>query len=299
MRARLASTTASELGRRYVNFYASTFPEVRALADPVFDDHAEANVVVAHERYELPGFFKDHERDLEPWLMHSCLRSPKFSRRQMPLAVPFPRYAAHHIHVVAGDWEPEVPSSTDVRDDMVRFRSTGRFKAGTLSLDYEYEALADAVPAEKVPAHLALLERVGNDWSYTIREPANASEKARASAPGVRYGLWVTLAAIGFASVAAVLRRFVRWRRRRVFRKRATFQRGEAPTNAIVIADAAEIDAQVSKARCACRARLARKPSTPPTAEVKLGGRTLHAVPVACEACGETQRLYFELRAGG
>jgi transglutaminase-like putative cysteine protease len=305
MRAKLANTSAAELGRRYLNYYAETFPDVRALGDPSFEDDAAANVIVAREQYDLPGFWKDGARDLAPWAMDSYLETPRFSRRQKPLAVSFPEHDAQHIHVKGGDWQPEVPEPMDARDETVHFHSASHLKDGVLTLDYEYEALTDSVPAAKVPAHLALLERVRKDWSYTVQASSGESSTAPEKATPARRATqqtwrirWVLLGAIAVSAVVGMARGLVLWLRRRSFRRRATLEQGEAPTRPIVVSNEAEIDAQVRKARCACKARLARAPSTPPVSELKLGDRTVQAVPVACEGCGQGRRLYFELRAG-
>jgi len=299
MRTKLADGSREELGKNYVNYYADTYADIQALGVPEFRDDPDANVVVATEHYVIPSFWKDGERDLFPDAINARLKTPKVTRRHMPLGLVFPDRVAQHLHVT-GSGHADVPEATDDRDDGVRFRSSAHLEKDTLTLDYEYEALSDAVPVDKVPAHLALLEKIGNDWAYTVHEGSDeATSGTRSHAPTLKslpMWEWITggVAIVGIAawSVGGVLL----WRRRRAFRGNTTLAQGEAPTVPIVVGDANEIDAHVGRASCACRSRLARVPGFAPVPELRLGDRMVCAVPVACTACGAPRRMYFELR---
>jgi hypothetical protein len=296
MREKVASAPTGELGRRYLNYYAATYPEVRARSEPVIEDDAVSNVVVVREGYELPGFWQDGARVLSPSVMDDYLRPPKISRRHTPLGVTFPAFVAAHMHVKMGAGRPELPEATDFRDDTVRFNGSSRFEGGTLTLDYEYEALADWVPVAKVPAHLALLDRVGREWSYTVDAASLEPAKARPTAPLPAWPFETAGGVVVFAGFAWSVRVFFARRRRREFRKRASILEGEAPTVPIAAHDDAEIDIKVARARCACKARLARTPRDQPAPELRLGERSIRAVDVACQGCGEARRLYFEMK---
>jgi hypothetical protein len=299
MRARLADTSAEELGKNYVNYYADTFADIRALGVPEFRDDPDANVIVATEHYEVPGFWKEGARELFPDAMNARLKTPRVTRRHTPLGVVFPDHVVQHTHVKMGGGQADVPEATDDRDDGVRFRSSSHFENDTLTLDYEYEALSDAVPVDKVPVHLALLEKIGEDWAYALDE---GSEESKSTAPRARklakvpLWEWITGGVAIFGMAAWSVGGVLLWRRRRAFRQSAVLARGEAPTVPIVVGDANEIDVHVGRAQCACRSRLARVPGFAPMPELRLGDRMVCAVPVACTGCGAPRRMYFEMR---
>ncbi len=296
MREEIANASASELGRRYLNYYASTYPEVRARSEPVFEDDSVSNVVVSRERYELPGFWQDGARELSPSVMEGRLKRPKIPRRHTPLGVRFPAFVAAHIHVKMGAAGTPLPEATDFHDDAVRFHASSRFEDGTLTLDYEYEALADSVPVTQVPAHLALLDRVDKEWTYTVQaasiEPATTLPESPSSMRRFR----IVGGAIAFAASVGLLFAGLVWKRRRQLGKRESISEGEAATMPILVADDAEIDVKVRRARCACKGRLARTVTTEPMLELRLGERRIRAVNFTCQSCGQARRLYFEMK---
>jgi hypothetical protein len=296
MRAHVANTPVAELARRYVNFYARTYPKVRALSDPIITDDTATDVIVVEERYALPDFWQDGARDVAPDVMNAYLEPPKISRRKMPLSLTFPERVTARIHVVADTHDLEKPEIVTGTDGTVLFDMSTQRDPRMLTLGYEYVAKQDYVPVDKVAEHIALLDRVAKGWGYSLTDGASDGTRAANAEPVPPWAWWSFGGAVGLVTSALTVRATLSWRRRRAFLKRQLVAAGEAPTNPVAVPDEAAIDAHVAKTRCPCRAKLARAPASELATELRLGERVIRGVPVACPTCGTARKMYFEIR---
>jgi hypothetical protein len=292
MRSQLASKPGAELGRDYLNYYAKKDPKIASTAEPSFSDDTAADVIVARESYEIADFWSDGQREFSPEAVDKQLVRPRIVRRKLPLAVDYPLVVAHHTHIRLPRARAFSTDPIEIDDDAVRFRASRAIDGSTLSLHYRYETLGDFVAADKVAAHLALIDRIRDASVFrlevdAVNEPTAAKRGASVWPP--------TLGVAALAAVAGgwlALRRPGR-RRLHAFRKRAEALAGETPAQPIEVKDDADLEARLATARCPCRGPLARPEGAPPHTDVRVGDRSIRAIRLQCRTCGQLTRLYF------
>ncbi len=176
-RADLRRRSRDDVAKGYTDFYAQTWPGIRSLAALEVQDDREKNVLLVRERYAIPGFWSDgpspgrRQSDLWASTLDDELRRPKIASHA-PLAVAYPVFLRHVSRVrLPGDWGLE-PDSLDLATPAVRFSYRARPAGDSLSLEYEYQTFADAVPAASVEAHLARLDQMRGRLGYRLTRPA-------------------------------------------------------------------------------------------------------------------------------
>ncbi len=298
MRADLASSSAGQMARNYLNYYAKRDPKITPTTETTFADDPAANVIVARESYSIPDFFTDGGRDFWPEAIDKHLQRPRIVIRKMPLAVAFPLLVAHHTHVrLASGWKAS-PLTTDLADDATSFHASRSMDGDTLTLDYRFETLADDVPVAKVADHLATIEKVRDATSFRLdADDARGQKVARVDS---RASWFLTGGMVLLGAGTVFFRWVVAWRRdrrRAATKKQSALQAGEAPTCAIAVADDGEIAGRLAAMRCACRGALAVREGAAPPEDLRFGGAIVRSVPAACAACGTGRKVYFQLRS--
>lgn len=156
MRYKLATTGKATLGKDYLEFYQSSFPEAESDGELTSSDDRDANVVETRERYRIPDLWSlDPERagvrELYVFPYSFSYQLDDFedlpSKRTAPLRATWPMKVRHRI---------EIDSPIDLDIDNEAYSSDNPWYAlafssslsgRTLTLDYSYEALKETVDA--------------------------------------------------------------------------------------------------------------------------------------------------------
>ena len=184
MRASLERRSRDEIARSYRDFYVRSHPSLRSAGDLVVADDRVANVITVREHYTIPEFFspvegvKDRrEAEVDPVTLRSYLQKPA-PNRSAPLSVPHPVFVRHVIDLALPEAWPSDPESATLSDEALRFSYQARYDGPNLELKYEYQSLADAVPASRVASHVKtlndVLSWVGYRLTYPPRKVAHA-----------------------------------------------------------------------------------------------------------------------------
>lgn len=184
VRARIRSTPASELQRRYTKFYASRYPSIQSLAAPEIEDDEERNVLRTVERYSIPEFWQrsgtgtDTSRigEFEPLELSSAMPSATSVDREAPLAISHPTHIRYTINARIKDGWTIKPEETRLEGPETKFSYRARAAGEVLTLEYEYETLADHVPAGARSAeHVDRLTQAGRVLTFSITPPGAGS----------------------------------------------------------------------------------------------------------------------------
>lgn len=180
IREQLRSTPASELQRRYAEFYARQYPSLQSNGVPEIEEDEPANVVRTLERYSIPDFWqlsgsgKDTSRfgEFEPLELSVALPSTTSADRTMPLAIEHPRHIRYTINArIKEGWSIE-PEETRLEGPGARFHYRVGAKGEVLTLEYEYETLADHVAAGPPSAeHIDQMAQAHRVLTYSITPP--------------------------------------------------------------------------------------------------------------------------------
>lgn len=175
----LRRRSREEVAKGYLDYYAATWPGIRARAPLEVEDAREANLLVTRERYAIPAFWVDgpapgqRSRALRAATFAEELDKPKIASHA-PLAVAHPVFVRHVTRVrLPGDWGLQ-PEAVRLATPAVRFAFDARPLADSLKLEYEYQTLADTLPTRAVLDHLARLDEMSKRLGYRLSRPAAA-----------------------------------------------------------------------------------------------------------------------------
>lgn len=303
MRHELASRSPKDLEKRYLDHYAHRDEQIRLVAPLRVEDDPQADRLVLHEAYELPGLASGTRRRFDAESIDEELQVPDTARRSLPLRIRHPVRLHEQIRA-------ELPGRPDVvdEDEVVigpasRLVSRVRIEDHTAVLDFTYETTRAWLPPSEVAQHLEALKKmrklVGLSIPLQVAAPASAVgrpvAKTLPSSGGkggggaaVVFGFFlagVTLAAIGRR------RGWFAGSRRQAFAARQRVERGETAANPAMVTAPEEAVALAARQGCPCGAPL--QGAVPTLDQVRLGDRPVDVVRLACGRCGDGRALYF------
>jgi hypothetical protein len=289
------------LDRRYRNFYSRQFPSIRSARLPRLEDDRVHNRFVVHEQYQIADFWRDQQVSLHAHLIDDELEEPKVRLRKAPLALPYPVNIEHRIEVLLPRPFDIEPLDDRVERDGVSFHRVVKRADRLVSMQYTFTTTARDLAPQKVAAHLAALEQVGNSLDYQLTDRP-AAAPAPAPVPAERHSPWLaTVVGLGVVCLiiggviwivfGAVLQRA----QAQPSHRQAPPAAGETAAGAIEIGDVEQAGSAGERVPCGCGGRLS-KPATTTFETARLGDHEVHSARFVCGRCGRLQPLYFRVR---
>jgi transglutaminase-like putative cysteine protease len=176
MRARMADTTPQIIENEYLNYYARRYPGIALAGDLEVADDPGHNVLTVTEHYRIERFWEPvAPPDATPVTcsfhaqeINARVLKPATVLRTMPLQVPYPVHLRQIIEArLPDEWEIS-PETVEISSPHMRYASEVTYTNGLLTLEYRFETLADAVPAEAAAEHIEKLQRIQDDLSFTL-----------------------------------------------------------------------------------------------------------------------------------
>lgn len=158
VRADVAQTPASELGKSYADYYARLYPGLEETEPFRVDDNAETGRIRVFESYRVGSAWETADDglktlDLYPMELSSYLTIPKVRGRTMPLARRHPVDIRHRITArVEDQWRIENDAS-EVAGPGFRFSEATDYANNEVVLDYRYRSTADHVAVADLAEH--------------------------------------------------------------------------------------------------------------------------------------------------
>lgn len=168
LRARLATSSASDLAKDHLNRYAADQPNIESLGAPDIRDDRDANVITVSERYRVRDLLSNGRFTYTPRAVEQFLKRPQTMIRKTPLAFDYPLDVTQTATFNLG--KRVASSSTDDSRELPAFHferhveSSGR----RVSLTYRLRARRDTVEVADVPRHLTALNDVSEHLGYTV-----------------------------------------------------------------------------------------------------------------------------------
>lgn len=215
-RSRHASSSPDAVEKGALEYYTERYPGISKAAPIAVRDDPQANIFEVTESYSVKGLFAPRKgsRVLAAWFypqeLRDVLPDPGSRQRTMPLGLSFPERVVHEavLHLPA-PWSLD-PHDETVATEAFRFRSRASATGSVVRIAYEWETLADSVPAASAPEALARISKVVDSlgWELThdpdFRPPATGL--ANLNVPAVAASLLLA----GVAAAGAVFA--FRWR---------------------------------------------------------------------------------------
>jgi transglutaminase-like putative cysteine protease len=223
MRDELGDGERGELQRRYVNFYATSYPGIKVGAPLDVEDDALANVMVVTEHYTIDDFWTRDDKgrrqaDLHVPDMSGQLDVPKAPIRVMPMALAAPHILRERMTVHLPDAWPDRDLEKTVTNPAFTFKRTVHGSGKLLTMDYVLDMRADHVDAAQVRRYAADIDSARDELAYNIwsapEEPAPAASQAADAGPVARalaalamllLGIWWLFGRRRQAAAAAVV----------------------------------------------------------------------------------------------
>ena len=203
MRGDLRSRSRQELERRYLKFYAQTYPGVKSLGPLDVKDDLPANTLAVKERYSIPEFWalsEDQSQrrfELTPSSIDEAVKRPETGTRVAPLSIPYPVHVKHVTDVVLPkDWNVRA-ESTVVGGKAMRFSYRSTYANRRVRLEYTYRSLADSVAPGDLPSHAKDVDRIRDLLTFQITSPLAPAKAAAEQSVGLNWSVAV-LAALFF-----------------------------------------------------------------------------------------------------
>ncbi len=300
LRQQLAQEPLRDVSRRWLDFYARLYRDVRADGEPLVRDEPETGALEIVERYVLPPLADGDEVELRAAEIENQLANPAMVIRKQPLAIAHPLEILETLRV-ASPVPPAVGEERrTVRSAGSRLEREVRIERGAVVVKLSYVTVRDRIAPEGAPAFAEALREMRDASGLTLplahagvgdaRMARSAGEKA--ALVGGLAGLFAVVVGFvwlldgGAGRVRAVARR-------RAFARKLRHGRGDSPATALALADPAEIDSALANARCACGGPLVL---AGPLDTIRFDGRDLTIVPLACARCGAAHPVYASLR---
>ncbi len=210
MRRALGGGERDELQRRYVNFYAGSYPGIQVAAPIEVQDDTRANTLVVTEHYRIHDFWpaqgRGHRASLHVPEMGGELKTPGETIRTMPLAIAGPQSLREQVRVRLPLSWPERAYDRAVVNDAFRLSKSVHVRGREFTTDYVLEYAKDQVDAAAVQAFAADIGRaqelLGDSLSDTDADTPRG------------------VVALAFAAVASTLLALAAWRLLNLRRRR-------------------------------------------------------------------------------
>jgi hypothetical protein len=190
MRPALAHGSAEQRQADCESYAARYYPGARSLAPVDVRDDRLSDVITMQERYRLASAFSPNDEGILELALHadelySYAEALGAGARQAPLALEYPiRVRQRVVARLPEDWRVK-DEAVAIDNPAFRYRSKVDYADRTLTLDYDYEALAAHVAPEDIAQFEADRARVYADLGYklTRKDPAPRGDGNLAVAP--------------------------------------------------------------------------------------------------------------------
>ncbi|WP_440222654.1 DUF3857 domain-containing protein [Dokdonella sp. MW10] len=174
LRAEFATSSVEEIGKRYLNFYASYHPGMSIVAPVAIEDDAPSNRVTVTERYRVEDFAEEGNEEgrrvASIWMpdMAPLLRAPASAVRDAPLRIAHPTDLTVVTRVLLdGDWS--IKDETDeVEGDAFTYRREIAYAQRVLMITSTFRSRVDEIAAAATSRHAGQLSRARDRTGYEL-----------------------------------------------------------------------------------------------------------------------------------
>src|SRR5262249_17221740 len=128
--------------------------------EPEITDDRLGNVITVKERYRLPSFPSVLSRTFTDSRLVQLLKAPPTSKREGPLAIPFPINISHSVEIYLPQVLASAHESGTIENDGIKFDYERAAKGKKVSFEYSLRTLADNVSASRAGRYLDDLRRI-------------------------------------------------------------------------------------------------------------------------------------------
>ncbi|PSR55595.1 hypothetical protein AHMF7605_19825 [Adhaeribacter arboris] len=186
MRQRLATSNLKETEKSYLNFYASTYPNISVARDLDFIDDPEKNIITTLEEYTIQDLWSPAQKNKDsvltayfyPQVLRDRLGKPSTVIRKMPISLSYPSEFEETITLLLPESWPIDEDTKVIQDKSFRFKSDVSYQqaSNSIILKYTYKNLRDYVPGTEASTYLKKQKEVLDQLGFEIYNPLNTTK---------------------------------------------------------------------------------------------------------------------------
>ncbi|MCW5911692.1 MAG: DUF3857 domain-containing protein [Cyclobacteriaceae bacterium] len=175
MREYFKSNSLAEIDERYLNFYATDYPDIELAAPIEFTDDEKSNRFTTVEQYEINSFWTfDAANQMQsvtvyPRNLASYLTTPSTKIRRMPYALNHPLHISYFIKLnMPEDWSVTASEKT-IESAGFTYNSNSSLQNGNeVHLNFNYKTRKRHLEKDEVKDHIKKVNEATNDMTFTI-----------------------------------------------------------------------------------------------------------------------------------
>jgi transglutaminase-like putative cysteine protease len=167
IRYRLAREGINKFEKRYLNYYAKSYPQIKKISSIEVEDDKYKNQIIIKEHYSVPDFWESAENKEVNFVLDADYASnyavlPKIIKRTQPLKLYYPVTIDHKVTLQLPehlDWS-SVVSTENFGDEYISFKSTFSYDNSRVSFENKYESKKSYVDVDEIPAYLETIKKI-------------------------------------------------------------------------------------------------------------------------------------------
>ena len=174
LRELFATTKRSDIEKQYTHYYSDLYPGVKMAGSVTTSDDEDQDRFQTSEIYSIDNAWVQADAttkphfDLYPYSISAMLKKPVDVSRRMPLGIGFPEHQFVHTEVTLPSAWPAAANQQTVFDPAFSFQKAYRCSGNKLLIEYDYRALADSVPPDRVSEYLQRLNQSSQLLGYSL-----------------------------------------------------------------------------------------------------------------------------------
>jgi hypothetical protein len=165
LRELFAATKRSDIEKSYTHFYSSVYPGIKMSSPILIQDDEQQDSVQTTESYTIEKVWTGPDKDgkyrceFYPSTVAALLKKPVDTERKLPLGIKFPQHQILRTEVTLPvPWVFDAEQNS-INDPGFTFRKDLRCAGNRLSMEYEYQSLADSVSPGRVGEYIQRLDQ--------------------------------------------------------------------------------------------------------------------------------------------
>ena len=209
-RSSFQESTREEIQKRYLDFYAREYPDVRVAKQVWYEELPGANACRVTESYVIPNLWQLSEDKesyriyVRPDSIYSALGSTVSPQRRDPLSLNHPNTVTEEIKMQMFEpWGFEAKSS-EIGNEFFKVRDDPKARGSFVQLNYVFVSQNDRLPPSEIPQYNEAVEKAKETLGYTFTyQTPEQLKRSRRQAPNWAVGA-AALSFFGTAGYAAL-----------------------------------------------------------------------------------------------
>lgn len=176
MRSYFNTRNKETIESNYIDYYASSHPDILLLDDITFDDDRDENRITVFEKYKLPSFWKKDSATLQSQCevymrsIYEKFYKIRKLKRIAPIAISHYNNIEHKIVVLLPiEWDIDLKNS-NFQTDAFQYISYYHLENNNKELhaSFNFTTKKDHLPADQIEKYMAMFKQIEEDSGFTL-----------------------------------------------------------------------------------------------------------------------------------